>query len=66
MQPTGSKDPFALRRAANAIVKILAESELPLTLRCWSDGMRTAHALTDDVKRCARFWRFCASGCISI
>jgi len=30
--PTGSKDPFALRRAANAIVKILAESELPLTI----------------------------------
>jgi glycyl-tRNA synthetase beta chain len=28
--PTGSKDPFALRRAANAIVKILAESQLPL------------------------------------
>ncbi|HVZ83063.1 MAG TPA: glycine--tRNA ligase subunit beta [Terracidiphilus sp.] len=33
LEPTGSKDPFALRRAANAIVKILAESELPLTLR---------------------------------
>ncbi len=32
MEPTGSKDPFALRRAANGIVKILAESELPLTL----------------------------------
>jgi len=30
--PTGAKDPFALRRAANAIVKILAESGLPLTL----------------------------------
>jgi glycyl-tRNA synthetase beta chain len=30
--PTGSKDPFALRRAANAVVKILAESNLPLTL----------------------------------
>ena len=30
--PTGSKDPFALRRAANSIVKILAESALPLTL----------------------------------
>jgi len=30
--PTGSKDPFALRRAANAIVKILAESALPLTV----------------------------------
>ena len=30
--PTGSRDPFALRRAANAIVKILAESSLPLTI----------------------------------
>jgi glycyl-tRNA synthetase beta chain len=30
--PTGSKDPFALRRAANSIVKILAESGLPLSL----------------------------------
>jgi glycyl-tRNA synthetase beta chain len=32
MEPTGSKDPFALRRAANAIVRILAESSLPLKL----------------------------------
>ena len=32
MEPTGSRDPFALRRAANGIVKILAESELGLTL----------------------------------
>jgi glycyl-tRNA synthetase beta chain len=34
MEPTGSKDPFALRRAANGIVKILAESAtaVPLTL----------------------------------
>ena len=32
LEPTGSKDPFALRRAANGIVKILAESRLPLTL----------------------------------
>jgi len=31
LEPTGSKDPFALRRAANGVVKILAESELPLT-----------------------------------
>ena len=30
--PTGSKDPFALRRAANAIVKILAVAGLPLTV----------------------------------
>lgn len=32
LEPTGSKDPFGLRRAANGIVKILAESKLPLTL----------------------------------
>jgi len=32
LEPTGSKDPYALRRAANAIVKILAESELPVTI----------------------------------
>jgi glycyl-tRNA synthetase beta chain len=32
MEPTGSKDPFALRRAANSIVRILAESSLPLLL----------------------------------
>ena len=32
LKPTGSKDPFALRRAASGIVKILAESQLPITL----------------------------------
>lgn len=32
LAPTGSKDPFALRRAANAVVKILAESSLSLRL----------------------------------
>jgi glycyl-tRNA synthetase beta chain len=32
LAPTGSKDPFALRRAANGVIKILAESGLPLTL----------------------------------
>jgi glycyl-tRNA synthetase beta chain len=32
LEPTGSRDPFALRRAANAVVKILAESGLPLTI----------------------------------
>src|SRR6202012_5538375 len=36
--PTGSKDPFALRRAANAIVKIIAESDLPLTLTAVIDA----------------------------
>jgi glycyl-tRNA synthetase beta chain len=32
LEPTGSKDPFALRRAANGVIRILAESGLPLKL----------------------------------
>jgi len=32
LQPTGSKDPFALRRQANGIVKIIAEHKLGLRL----------------------------------
>jgi glycyl-tRNA synthetase beta chain len=32
-QPTGSKDPFALRRASIAVLRILVEKELPLDLR---------------------------------
>jgi glycyl-tRNA synthetase beta chain len=32
LQPTGSKDPFALRRQANAIVRTIAEHKLPLGL----------------------------------
>jgi glycyl-tRNA synthetase beta chain len=32
LAPTGSRDPFALRRAGNGIIKILAESDLSLTL----------------------------------
>jgi glycyl-tRNA synthetase beta chain len=43
--PTGSKDPFALRRAANAIVKILAESKLPLTL---GDVLNAACVVEDE------------------
>src|ERR1700726_755787 len=32
LQPTGSKDPFALRRQANGIVKTIAEHKLPIQL----------------------------------
>jgi glycyl-tRNA synthetase beta chain len=39
--PSGSKDPFALRRQANAIVKVIAEKSLPFHL---SDLMRDARA----------------------
>jgi len=46
LEPTGSKDPFALRRAANGVVKILAESELPLT---FSDLLKAAGASSDSL-----------------
>src|SRR5438046_8248459 len=39
LQPTGSKDPFALRRQANGIVKTLAEHKLPVLV---SDLIRLA------------------------
>jgi glycyl-tRNA synthetase beta chain len=42
LQPTGSKDPFALRRQANGIVKTIADPKhkLPLSLRhLWSDAL---------------------------
>src|SRR5580692_51810 len=32
LTPSGSKDPFALRRQANGIVKVIAEKKLPLSL----------------------------------
>ena len=40
--PSGSKDPFALRRQANAIVKVIAEKKMPFLL---SVMMRDARAL---------------------
>jgi glycyl-tRNA synthetase beta chain len=38
LEPTGSKDPFALRRAANGIVKVVAEAKVPLSLKEIADG----------------------------
>ena len=35
--PTGSKDPFALRRAAQGVVKILAEARLPIDLFAFAE-----------------------------
>jgi glycyl-tRNA synthetase beta chain len=32
LQPTGSKDPFALRRQANGIVRVIADYKLPIRL----------------------------------
>jgi len=53
-EPTGSKDPFALRRAANAIIKILAESGLPLVLYT---VLNTCDADTINKEQVAAFLR---------
>jgi glycyl-tRNA synthetase beta chain len=43
LQPTGSKDPFALRRQANGIVKTIAETKLPLGLNQMFADAREAY-----------------------
>jgi glycyl-tRNA synthetase beta chain len=45
MEPTGSKDPFALRRAANAVVRLLAETELSLELSEVLEATGPSHEL---------------------
>ncbi len=51
LEPTGSKDPFALRRAANGLVKIMAEAKpLPIKMMDW-----IAAATTDQGVRAKLF-----------
>jgi len=57
--PTGSKDPFALRRATNAVVKILAVAGLPLTVgdvlnAACEVGDQTSSHLSDKNKDVAK------------
>lgn len=70
--PTGSKDPFALRRQANGIVKTIAERNLPLGLRrifeaaleCYKDseaekkfkGHRRVDAILDFLRERVEFY----------
>ena len=54
LQPTGSKDPFALRRAANGIVKIIAEHKLPLTLSKLFADARAEYSGSEAEKRFAK------------
>ena len=51
LQPTGSKDPFALRRAANGIVKIIAEHKLPLTISKLFGDARAEYASSEAERR---------------
>lgn len=55
--PSGSADPFSLRRQANAVVRTLIERQLPLSLRAALDealaglGDLASFRLLDDVRR---------------
>ena len=51
LQPTGSKDPFALRRAANGIVKIIAEHKLPLAISKLFADARAEYTGSDAERR---------------
>ncbi|HVP42087.1 MAG TPA: glycine--tRNA ligase subunit beta, partial [Terriglobales bacterium] len=51
LQPTGSKDPFALRRQANGIVKILAEHKLPLSVTRLLEQARAAYKGSEAEKK---------------
>jgi glycyl-tRNA synthetase beta chain len=51
LAPTGSKDPFALRRQANGIVKIMAEHRLPFTLSAVRDAAGAAYTGTEAARK---------------
>jgi glycyl-tRNA synthetase beta chain len=49
--PSGSKDPFALRRQANAVVKVIAEKKLPLRLGDLMRDARSGYQRSDAEKK---------------
>jgi glycyl-tRNA synthetase beta chain len=49
--PSGSKDPFALRRQANAVVKVIAERKLPLRLTDLMGDARAGYQRSDAEKK---------------
>ena len=53
LQPTGSKDPFALRRQANGIVRTIAEHKLPVSLSQLFKDAREAYRSSAAEKKLA-------------
>ncbi len=49
--PSGSKDPFALRRQANGIVKIIAEKNLPLRLNELMKDAKTGYQKSEAARK---------------
>src|SRR5438270_839982 len=50
LQPSGSKDPFALRRQANGIVRIAAEHKLPLLISEIFNAALEQYGRSEDLK----------------
>ena len=59
--PSGSKDPFALRRQANGIVKIIAEKKLPLKLSAMMRDARAGYQRSEAEKKFVDDEKFAAS-----
>jgi glycyl-tRNA synthetase beta chain len=53
LQPTGSKDPFALRRQANGIVRTIAEHKLPIGLSHFFELARETYRGSEAEKKFA-------------
>lgn len=53
LQPTGSKDPFALRRQANGIVRTIAEHKLPIQLGDFFELARETYRGSEAEKKFA-------------
>ena len=53
LQPTGSKDPFALRRQANGIVKTIAEHKIPIGLGHFFELARETYKGSEAEKKFA-------------
>ena len=51
LQPSGSKDPFALRRQANGIVKTIAEKKLPIKLNRLMEDARVRYRGSEAEKK---------------
>jgi len=49
--PSGSKDPFALRRQANGIVKIIAEKKLPIRIAELTRDARTGYQKSEAERK---------------
>jgi glycyl-tRNA synthetase beta chain len=59
--PSGSKDPFALRRQGNAIVKVVAERTLPLRLNELIRDARAGYQKSEAEKKFVDDEKFCES-----